>query len=141
MRKLLGFQLADERGANIQGDDDDPCDMASYEVMAPAVATAVIAKHPGYLLMPIYEGDFEAPVLLENPDAISHIERMKPLSSEQKTEIAEMVARFGKLDDLMQQMVCNDMGWLTHAEASKFHRMVEEVERMNEALKKEAADA
>lgn len=61
MKQLLGFQLADARGANIQGDDDDPTGLASFEIMDVALAHSVIATLPGYLLMPIFSGDIEEP--------------------------------------------------------------------------------
>lgn len=66
--KLLGFQLADPSGCNIQGDDDDPLGLMSFQIMSPAYAAKAIEKlgdSPRYLLMPIYEGDVEDPHVLD----------------------------------------------------------------------------
>ena len=66
--KLLGFQLADPGGCNIQGDDDDPLGLMSFQIMSPAYAAKAIEKlgnGPRYLLMPIYEGDVEDPHVLD----------------------------------------------------------------------------
>ncbi len=68
--KLLGFQLADPSGSNIQGDEDDPLGLMSFQVMSPAYAAKAIERlgdSPRYLLMPIYDGDVEDPHIL-GPD-------------------------------------------------------------------------
>lgn len=68
MRKFLGFQLCNSQGVNIQGDDEDPTGIASFEIMSPEVALEVMSKGWGktgkYLLMPIFEGDIEEPSIL-----------------------------------------------------------------------------
>lgn len=66
--KLLGFQLADPNGSNIQGDEDDPRGLMSFQVMSPTYAARAIERlgdSPRYLLMPIYEGDVEDPHVLD----------------------------------------------------------------------------
>ena len=68
--QLLGFQLADPSGCNIQGDDDDPLGLMSFQIMSPAYAAKAIERlgdSPRYLLMPIYEGDVEDPRVLDLP--------------------------------------------------------------------------
>jgi hypothetical protein len=69
MTRLLGFQFADTAGGNIAGDRDDPAGLASFEVMTPELAVAILAKNPPhmgrYLLMPIYEGTIEEPVIID----------------------------------------------------------------------------
>ncbi|MPR11131.1 hypothetical protein [Microvirga tunisiensis] len=73
MTTLLGFQLADAAGVNIQGDDTDPLDLRSFEVMSPAYAVDAIAELAGgqrYLLMPVFEGDVEEPTVLPSKTAI-----------------------------------------------------------------------
>jgi hypothetical protein len=65
--RLLGFQLADPSGQNIQGDDDDPLNLMSFQIMTPAYAIKAMEKlgdRPRYLLMPIFEGDVEDPHLI-----------------------------------------------------------------------------
>ncbi|WP_114946513.1 hypothetical protein [Microvirga calopogonii] len=65
--QLLGFQLADRSGHNIQGDDEDPLNLMSFQIMTPAYAVAAMGKlggDPRYLLMPIFEGDIEEPSLI-----------------------------------------------------------------------------
>lgn len=59
MRKLLGYQLANAGGVNIQGDDEDPTGFASFEIMSPETANAVMQDNPGYLLMPIFDDCIE----------------------------------------------------------------------------------
>jgi len=61
--KLLGFQIANSRGENVQGDDEDPSGHPSHHVMDAAEAQRVLEEHPGWrlLLQPIYEGDIEEP--------------------------------------------------------------------------------
>ena len=68
MKQLLGFQLANSKGENIQGDPEDPTGLASFEVMDPMLALSVIAKHPGFLLMPIFQGDIEEPQIVFRED-------------------------------------------------------------------------
>lgn len=60
---LLGFQIADRNGVNIQGDEGDPSGQPSYHIMNAVEASAVLAGNPdaGLLLMPIFEGDIEEP--------------------------------------------------------------------------------
>lgn len=71
MARLIGYQLADENGANIQGDGTCPVDFASYEVLTLAAAGAVMAKlaemglEGKYLLQPIHEGDVEEHEMIE----------------------------------------------------------------------------
>lgn len=62
-RKLLGYQMADHMGENIQGDDNDPSGHPSFYVLNAAEAWRVLEDNPdhGLLLMPIYEGDVENP--------------------------------------------------------------------------------
>lgn len=62
-RKLLGFQIADRTGTNIQGDDGDPSGHPSFRILSADEAQAVLEEHEGFLLMPIYEGDVEEPEL------------------------------------------------------------------------------
>lgn len=64
-RKLLGFQIADRSGTNIQGDDHDPSGHPSFRILSAAEAQAVLEENEGLLLMPIYEGDIEDPELPE----------------------------------------------------------------------------
>ena len=67
MAQLLGFQLADPNGVNIQGDDDDPLNLLSFQIMSPdnaAKAMAQLDPSARYLLMPIYAGDIEEPRIL-----------------------------------------------------------------------------
>lgn len=64
-RKLLGYQIADAGGVNIQGDDADPSGEPSFRILSAAEAQAVVERHEGFLLMPIYEGDIEDPTLPE----------------------------------------------------------------------------
>ena len=68
-KKLIGFQLANGSGQNIQGEpDEDPTPLATYEVMDTALAVFIISKYPGYLLVPIFAGDVENPVILSPTD-------------------------------------------------------------------------
>ncbi len=62
-RKLLGYQIADADGVNIQGDDADPSGEPSFRILNAQEAQAVVEAHEGFLLMPIYEGDIEEPEL------------------------------------------------------------------------------
>lgn len=66
-RRLLGYQMANSRGDNIQGDDNDPSGLPSFYVMNGREAAAVLSTVPGeeYLLMPIYEGDIEGPMFAQ----------------------------------------------------------------------------
>ena len=70
MKKLLGFQLADKYGRNIQGDPIDPTNLRSFEVMDMPLAFFIIGRHSsyGFLLMPIFEGDIEEPVVVSLAD-------------------------------------------------------------------------
>lgn len=67
MRKLLGFQLCDAAGKNIQGDANDPLALASFEVLhldvIGNVARALSRDDGRFLFMPIFEGDIEEPTV------------------------------------------------------------------------------
>lgn len=64
-RVLVGYQIANAQGENIQGDDGDPSGYASYEILSERAARAVLEKTDGnYLLCPIYEGDIEEPTFI-----------------------------------------------------------------------------
>jgi len=67
MTKLLGYQLTNLKGENIQGKNEDPTNMASFEIMAPVFASYVmrLMATRKFLLMPIYEGDIEDPKIIE----------------------------------------------------------------------------
>jgi hypothetical protein len=61
---VIGWQIVNEDGYNIHGDDEDPFGLASYEVMTGgAVATAITwaAANPGYSVVPVREGLVEEP--------------------------------------------------------------------------------
>jgi len=74
MAKLIGYQIANVSGENIQGDGVCPVDFASFEVLAPDAANAVMAKLAAmdldgdYLLQPIVEGDVEDHQMIERFD-------------------------------------------------------------------------
>lgn len=71
MPKFLGFQLANAKGENIQGLDDDPTNMPSFEIMAPALAARIIGQLPsGFLLAPIYEGMIENATIIGAADPL-----------------------------------------------------------------------
>lgn len=63
MRRFIGYQLADARGVNIQGDEGDPSGLPSFHVMDALEAQQVVAEHSdlGLHLMPIYQGDVQNP--------------------------------------------------------------------------------
>lgn len=67
-RKLLGFQIADHMGENIQGEEGDPSGHPSFYVMSAQEAAGVVEENPNHnlLLMPIFEGDIEDPAFAEN---------------------------------------------------------------------------
>src|SRR6476619_14330 len=58
---LIGFQLANMQGVNIQGNDENPTNLARSDVMTPQTAWSVIAKLPSFLLIPVFEGDVDHP--------------------------------------------------------------------------------
>ena len=72
---LLGYQIADSSGHNIQGDDDCPGGHSSYEILSLARAQQILADLPeggrGYLLQPIYRGTIEAATFVD-ADPASH---------------------------------------------------------------------
>lgn len=74
MAKLIGYQIANVSGENIQGDGVCPVDFASFEVLSPAAANAVMAKLAAmdmdgdYLLQPIVEGDVEDHQMIDHFD-------------------------------------------------------------------------
>lgn len=77
-RPLLGYQVADEAGHNIQGDDKDPSGLASFEIMPPDLAMATLAHMPGFSLYPIYEGDIEKPTLLSETSSTENLDAPSP---------------------------------------------------------------
>lgn len=65
---LLGFQITDASGKNIQGDDNDPSGYASFHILNEFEATEVMSEfgHEYSLkLQPIFEGDIEEPVFTD----------------------------------------------------------------------------
>lgn len=78
-KPLLGFQIADATGANIQGLDADPTGLASFEIMPPKLALSVIAGHPELKLQAIFDGDIEDHVMIpENDNTAAEIEDLSP---------------------------------------------------------------
>ena len=63
-RPLVGYQVADEAGNNIQGDHNDPSGLTSFEIMPSNLALNTIEHMRGFSLYPIFEGDIEKPVIL-----------------------------------------------------------------------------
>jgi len=64
MKNLLGFQYADKEGYSIQGDEDDPTGLRSFEVIHPDVIANYLRVHPWKNLIAIYEGDIEEPTIM-----------------------------------------------------------------------------
>lgn len=66
---LLGYQIADSSGRNIQGDDGCPGDHRSFEILTLARAQQIMAELPaggrGYLLQPIYRGTIECATIVD----------------------------------------------------------------------------
>lgn len=64
---LLGYQIADRTGSNIQGEEGDPSGEASYRILSLAEAHEIMRDPDNrhLLLQPIYEGDIENPELPE----------------------------------------------------------------------------
>lgn len=65
--KLLGFQIANHEGENVQGDDGVD-EFPSFTILSVKTAVDYLNRlnanrqdHAKYLLMPIYEGDIEEP--------------------------------------------------------------------------------
>lgn len=66
---LLGYQIADSSGRNIQGDDGCPGEHGSFEILTLARAQQIMAELPaggrGYLLQPIYRGMIECATIAD----------------------------------------------------------------------------
>ena len=79
MAKLIGYQLANANGENIQGDGICPVDFASFEVLTPVAANTVMVKlaemelDSKFLLQPIFEDDVEEYELIEQVDYIADV--------------------------------------------------------------------
>ena len=77
MAKLIGYQIADAKGNNIQGDGICPFDFPSFEVLAPAAAHTLMTKlaeegiQDKFLLQPICEGDVEECEIVEAIDYLA----------------------------------------------------------------------
>lgn len=68
MQKLLGFQIANWMGENIQGDDKDPTRLPSFHILNSAEAWDLMQQFGNdhqILLQPIFEGDIEEPTFTE----------------------------------------------------------------------------
>lgn len=67
-RKLLGFQFGNREGHSIQGDNNDPSGLFSFEIMTPLLAATMIERHhsAGLVLIPIFEGDIEDATILSD---------------------------------------------------------------------------
>lgn len=66
-KELLGFQIANANGVNIQGESADPSGYPSFRILSMEEAATVVRNNQGtdLLLMPIYQGDIEDPELPE----------------------------------------------------------------------------
>lgn len=72
--KLIGFQIADTNGALLTGEENDPTNMTTFEVLSPLAAIEAVKELGAmgrYLLMPIYEND------IEDPEVIHKVWRVK----------------------------------------------------------------
>ena len=68
MSALIGFQLTDRGGSIVTGEDGDPTNMTTFEILSPAAAIqtmAMLGNKKGFLLLPIYAGDIENPEIIE----------------------------------------------------------------------------
>ena len=66
---LVGWQIVNAEGWNIHGDENDPFDMSSYDVLkGSAVETARewCAENPGYKVIEVYDGDVDEPNFVES---------------------------------------------------------------------------
>lgn len=69
---IIGAQVIGPDGYNIHGQEDDPFELASFEVLTDnAIKTARnwASDHPGYAVVPVFEGD------VENPSFVSEVSR------------------------------------------------------------------
>ncbi len=67
IRNFLGWQIANQVGENIQG--DDPSGYSSYRILNSEEAERFMRDNHDkkFLLMPIYEGDIEEPEMPQRP--------------------------------------------------------------------------
>ena len=71
MTVLLGYQIADQFGENIQGDDNDPSGLPSFRILSAAEAWSIMEKFGktrSLLLQPIFQGDIEEPSFADMTD-------------------------------------------------------------------------
>lgn len=100
MAKLIGYQIANEKGENIQGDGVCPVDFASFEVLNLAAAHQVMNKlsemnlDGKYLLQPIVEGDVEEYEMIDKIDYIADVN----LVADTNTEFVVLVGCEGEED-------------------------------------------
>lgn len=72
--RLIGFQITDTNGVLLTGEENDPTNMTTFEVLSPLAAIEAVrelATTGRFLLMPIYEND------IENPEVIHKVWRVK----------------------------------------------------------------
>lgn len=68
-RKVVGYQICDSSGKNIQGDAKlDPTSRPAYAVFAPQRMLRIAVNYPGYLWQPIFDGQIENVVVLNGED-------------------------------------------------------------------------
>lgn len=66
----IGWQIINEEGFNIHGDEDDPFELNSFAILTGKAAESAelwVAENDGYEMAPVFEGD------IEEPEFISHM--------------------------------------------------------------------
>lgn len=62
--RFVGYQIGDETGYPIQGEDSDPTGLAGFEILNEEAAESVRLRYPGIHFAAIYEGDVLNPVII-----------------------------------------------------------------------------
>lgn len=100
---LLGYQIADLSGRNIQGDDSCPGGHASFEILTLARAQQIMAELPdggrGYLLQPIYRGTIEGATIVD---------------ADEKTYLASTREDMLRLAATLSDGTCSDVWYDAH---------------------------
>lgn len=135
MQKLLGFQIANWMGENIQGDDKDPTRLPSFHILSSSEAWDMMQQFGNdhqILLQPIFEGDIEEPTFtdISNNSVAWPADEPAVLNCDPKA-LASIAIKSGANDAPYDHRDIDDPSWVPDkADVAFWDRVAENADRI-----------
>jgi hypothetical protein len=75
-KPVIGHQIIGPDGRNIHGEENDPFDLCSFEILtgeAVEQAKNWVAANSGFKVVPVFEGDVEEPEFVSTLTVSAHV--------------------------------------------------------------------